>query len=92
MFNKRLRELRLERKMSQEELAKKLNISRQAIANWETERGEPSISFLLQLAEFFNVSMDYLCGYTDIKVSYYKYKKLCRYINKCVELYDEFLE
>lgn len=92
MFNERLRELRIERKMSQEELADKLNISRQAVANWETERGEPSISFLLQLAEFFDVSIDYLCGYTGIRVSYYKDKKLCRYINKCVEMYDEFLK
>lgn len=92
MIGDRIKELREDANMRQDELAKKLNISRQAIANWETERGEPSISFLLQLAEFFNVSMDYLCGYTGIKVSYYKDKKLCRYINKCVELYDEFLE
>ena len=46
--------------LSQEELAEKLNVSRQVITKWETEGGLPEISNLKALAELFNISIDYL--------------------------------
>lgn len=91
MLGERLKELRKKRNLKQEEVAEAINISRQAYAKWETNGAEPSITFLIELAKFFNVSIDYLCGHTYIKVSYYKDERLCKYVNKCIDVYNEFL-
>lgn len=86
MFSKRLKELRKENNLTQEEISKKLNISRQAYANWESGRSEPSIGYLLALSNFFNVSIDYLCCNTTLRNSI-KDELICKYINKCMEAY-----
>ena len=46
--------------LTQEELAEKLNVSRQVITKWESELGMPEVSNLKALAELFNVSVDFL--------------------------------
>lgn len=51
---------RLQVGMTQEELAEKLNVSRQAITKWETNRGIPDVVNLKGIAELFDVSVDYL--------------------------------
>ena len=56
----RIRELRERRKMTQEELARHLNISGQAISKWENDLSIPDISVLIELSELFNVSLDEL--------------------------------
>ena len=65
-FKVRLKELRLENNFSQLEIAKRLNMSKMAISHWEKGNSEPSIEQLKILATIFNVSVDYLIGYTDI--------------------------
>ncbi|HGG0416061.1 TPA: helix-turn-helix domain-containing protein [Clostridium sporogenes] len=60
MFGDRLKELREEKDLTQEELGKFLNVSRQAISSYESEETEPSINNLVKLANIFNVSLDYL--------------------------------
>lgn len=65
VFAKRLRELRTESGLSMKQLAKKLNTTDAAISNWENEINEPKISYLLEIAKFFNVSCDYLLGLED---------------------------
>jgi len=87
----RLRELREDIGLKQEELAIKLNISRSTYANYEIGRAEPNISILIDIANFHGVSIDYLCGNTHIRDNYYKDPRLCKYINKCLLLYKEFL-
>ena len=52
--------LRKQKGLTQEALAFKLGISRQAISKWETGECEPDISKLKELAKLFNVSIDYL--------------------------------
>lgn len=52
--------LRKSRGMSQEDLAEKLNVSRQAISRWELGSAMPDASNILMLSEIFNVSTDYL--------------------------------
>lgn len=52
--------LRKERGMSQEELAEKLNVSRQAVSRWEGGSALPDATNLLQLSKLFEVSADYL--------------------------------
>lgn len=58
----RIKELRLEKKMSQQELAKEIGVSQKAIDYWERGVNEPKASYIVRLAEFFDVSTDYLLG------------------------------
>lgn len=60
LFNEKLKMLRKEKKLTQEELAEKLNVSRQAITKWETSGGIPDIENLKQISNFFNISIDEL--------------------------------
>ena len=64
-FQKRLRELRLEKGASQEDIAKLLNMSKMAVSHWERGKSEPSIEQLKILARYFDVSVDYLVGFAD---------------------------
>lgn len=63
----RIKELREEKNISQLELAKKLNLTQQSISLYEKEEREPSIDVLKNIANFFNVSLDYLLGKSDIR-------------------------
>lgn len=63
----RLRELRKERDVSQADVGKLLKITRQAVQRWEVGKSEPNIFQLLGLADYFNVSIDYLVGRSDVK-------------------------
>mgnify|MGYP000088996113 FL=1 len=64
-FKTRLKELRLEKNVSQLEVAKMLNMSKMAVSHWEKGNSEPSIEQLKILAAYFDVSIDYLVGYID---------------------------
>ncbi|SDW79318.1 helix-turn-helix domain-containing protein [Streptococcus equinus] len=59
-LERRLAELRKEKNVSQEELAEKLYVSRQTISNWERGKTYPDINSLLLMANYFDVSLDYL--------------------------------
>jgi len=59
-FAEKVLELRKKAGLSQEELAEKLEVSRQAISRWETGLAMPDASNLLQLSKLFKVSIDYL--------------------------------
>lgn len=65
IFAERLKELRLEKGLSQRGLAKLLNLSYSAIAQWENESRIPNAEAVVILAKFFSVSTDYLLGLTD---------------------------
>lgn len=64
-FANRLRSLRKEMHLTQEEIAKKLNLSRSTYSGWEAEGKEPGIKMICVLADLFGVSCDYLLGHTD---------------------------
>lgn len=66
-FSQRLRYLRDLNKVTQEQLAKYLGVGRPTIAGYETKGKQPSFEILDKIAGFFNVSLDYLLGRTDIK-------------------------
>ena len=65
IFPERLKELRLEKGLSINQLAKKLNIGAITISRWENNLRVPNIINLCVLAEFFDVSTDYLVGLED---------------------------
>ena len=67
LFAKRLSELRKAKGLSQYELADRLGFSRGQLANYEQGKRQPDHEVLGQLADFFEVSTDYLLGRTDIK-------------------------
>lgn len=64
-INERLKEMRLNAGMSQEELASKLNVSRQSVSKWETGDSLPDILKLKQLSQLYDVSIDYIVGNKD---------------------------
>lgn len=66
---KKLIELRKEKKLTQSDLAVVLGISRQAYSNYEAGKRQPDNETMLKLAEYFNVSVDYLLGRDDKPVS-----------------------
>lgn len=61
----RLKELRKEKGISQLKLAMELNTNQNTISRYETGEREPGINELISLADYFNVSIDYLLGRTD---------------------------
>lgn len=61
----RLKELRLERGLSQSEVANAIKTSQRNIGRWENSENEPSSSFVMLLADFFGVTTDYLLGLED---------------------------
>lgn len=63
----RIKELRTERGITQADLAKILKISDRAVGYYENGDREPDYSTLLKIADYFDVSIDYLLGASDIK-------------------------
>lgn len=62
MISMRIRELRKQAKLSQEMMAEKIGVSRQAITKWETGLGVPDIENLVVIADLFKLSLDELMG------------------------------
>ena len=62
IFAKRLRELRLEAKLSTRQVGAGIGVTHSTIIRWEQGSGMPDVLDLVALARFFNVSTDYLCG------------------------------
>lgn len=67
MFGKRLKNLRENAELTQEELAKKLNIVKSNISMYESGTRIPNAEILEELSGIFGVSIDYLLGKTDVK-------------------------
>jgi len=61
-LNENIKELRLRSGLNQVEFAKKMNVTKQCISNWENDNVLPSVEMLVKLADFFHVSTDYLLG------------------------------
>lgn len=64
-FRERLRVLRKEEGLTQKKLAEYIGTSDDCIFYWETGRSEPGINDIIKLANFFQVSTDYLLGVSD---------------------------
>ncbi len=65
MLSTGIKQLRRARGLNQVELAKKLSVTKQTVSNWENDNIQPSIEMLERIADFFNVSTDYLLGRTS---------------------------
>lgn len=78
MFGKRLKNLRQEKKMTQQDMAEYLNISRAGYAGYELERRIPNIEIIKSLSTYFEVSTDYLLCKTSFPSSLNKEKNVVR--------------
>ncbi|MBU3087459.1 helix-turn-helix transcriptional regulator [Clostridium gasigenes] len=59
-FSDRLRELREDNGLTQDDVAERLNLTRQSVSSYEKGNSEPSLANLVKLAELYNCSCDYL--------------------------------
>lgn len=75
-FHERLKSLRQSKKVTQDEFAKLVGISRSAIGMYESGKRRPDYETLEKLADFFNVDMDYLLGKSDTNTDIFKLKTL----------------
>lgn len=67
MLGNNIKELRKSKRMTQKDLALAMNVSQQTVGAWETERAIPGADTLSELADYFNVTTDYLLGRPDKK-------------------------
>ena len=71
----RIRDLREDRDLRQSDLAKMVGIDQRTISNYETGKSNPDSDALIRLADFFNVSIDYLVGRVQQDFYYSQDKK-----------------
>lgn len=64
-FKDRIKELRISKNLSQQQLADKLGLSQSAVAKWELGKTEPTASAIIAIAKFFNKTTDYILGLED---------------------------
>lgn len=69
LLAERIKELREKKDLSQKQLAGILHISQSSISEYESGNQQPPIEMLMQLADFFDVNIDYLLGRTNISIS-----------------------
>lgn len=93
MFEARLKQLRENKGLSQYAFANKLGLSQSAVGNWESGKRIPDAEMLCAIADYFEVSVDYLLGRSDNKnpeifisnlmdqISYYKFHNLASSLN-----------
>ncbi len=67
MFGDKLKKLRTDNNLTQEELAEKIMVTRTAVSKWETNKGYPSIDSLKELSNLFGISIDELISDDDIQ-------------------------
>lgn len=87
IFSEKLKLIRKNRGLTQEELAEKLDVSRQSIAKWENGLSFPEIYHLINLTEIFNVTIDNLvkddeCKRNIIEQPLTNYEELCKFLVK----------
>lgn len=62
IWNERIKELREDNDLTQTELAKEINITQRAVSYYERNERELPIEILIRYAQYFKVSLEYICG------------------------------
>ncbi|WP_250228226.1 helix-turn-helix domain-containing protein [Anaeropeptidivorans aminofermentans] len=70
IFSRRLKELRIAKNLTQEQVSALIDVSRPTYSNYETGLRKPSIQIINKIADVFEISVDWLFGRTDIMVPY----------------------
>lgn len=74
-FSENLKKLREKNKLTQEQLAEKLMISKTTVSHYEKSLHNPSLETIIKLAELFDVSIDYLLGRTSVYITFSSLQK-----------------
>lgn len=92
MLNEKLKEIRNIRQITQRELAKMLKVSPSTIAMYETGQRAPDPEMLKRIAEYFNVSLDWLMGRINIidSVVPSEYSRMHKLTKRDLNQYDDF--
>lgn len=85
MIGERLRMLRKNKGISQEKLADTLGLTKSTVSLYEKNKTEPNDKIKILLAQYFNISIDYLIGVIDEEVCYYSEKNFLKYPNEMSE-------
>jgi transcriptional regulator with XRE-family HTH domain len=93
-FSQRLRQLREEKGMERQDLANYLNMSYSTIAKYESGVRFPDKETLQKIADFFNVSVDYLLGRTDVRNTFIPddYTQKYKVTKKDLLQYEDFIK
>ena len=59
-FGKQIRQIRKDAKLTQEQMAAKLNVSRQVVSNWENNKNLPDLEMIITISRVFGLSLDQL--------------------------------
>ena len=65
-FNIRIKDLRIEKGLSTQQMATDFSVTVRTIQRWEIGETEPRLDVVIELAKYFGVSSDYLLGITDV--------------------------
>lgn len=68
IIGKNIKELRIKNNMTQQDLAKIVGLTATGISYWESGKANPDVQSINKLADFFNVSIDYIYGKKDLEV------------------------
>lgn len=71
-FKHRLKSLREDRDLKQKDVAEALDMTRAAYSNYEQGIREPDIALLVKIADYFDITLDYLLCRTNLKLSFKK--------------------
>ena len=80
MISQRIKTLRSENNLTQSDLASILGIAKTTLAAYEQGKNEPSIDTLIKIADYFNISTDYLLGQTDVKSTDLEISYIAKYL------------
>ncbi|MDT2620719.1 helix-turn-helix transcriptional regulator [Lactococcus petauri] len=67
LFAERLKKLRKDKRNTQSEVAKTVGVKQNSCSEWETGKREPNLDRVIQLADYFGVTTDYLLGREEEK-------------------------
>lgn len=88
MFKDRLKFLRDDKNLTQQNLADYLKVARSTISSWELGTTEPDLSLLVKIADYFNVSTDFLLGRSSQAYD----ENLDNYLKESTKLYFQFIK
>jgi transcriptional regulator with XRE-family HTH domain len=75
IFSERLQELRKEKGLTQKQLADEINVSERGVQNYELGERKPTFENLMALADYFSVSLDWLCGRSERRAVWVERKR-----------------
>lgn len=90
-LGKKIQTLRMQKGMSQENLAEQVCVSRQAVSKWELDQSIPDLDYVIQISEIFGVSVDYLVK-EDCENSTNDYKEVPNEQHKHSSNISDFLD